>query len=98
MQDVVIAGAARTAMGGFQGVFSTLSAARLGGTAIAAALDGAKADREPVDEVIMGCVLPAGQGQAPARQAAVAKRLLGACSHAPPSFICGTGYNAALRT
>jgi acetyl-CoA C-acetyltransferase len=69
MDTVVIAGAARTPMGGFQGELSPLSAAELGGAAISAALKGALAEGSPVDEVLMGCVLPAGQGQAPARQA-----------------------------
>ncbi len=67
MQDVVITGAARTAMGGFQGILSGLSASDLGGAAIRAALS--EAGRPAVDELLMGCVLPAGQGQAPARQA-----------------------------
>jgi acetyl-CoA C-acetyltransferase len=66
METVVIAGAARTPMGGFQGALSPLSAAELGGSAIAAALEGAKAGAADIDEVLMGCVLPAGQGQAPA--------------------------------
>jgi acetyl-CoA C-acetyltransferase len=64
MKDVVIAGAARTPMGGFQGALTPLTAAELGGAAIKAAMSGAKVDT--VDEVLMGCVLPAGQGQAPA--------------------------------
>ena len=67
MKNVVIAGAARTPMGGFQGEFAPMTAARLGGVAIKAALEGAQTDT--VDEILMGCVLPAGQGQAPARQA-----------------------------
>ncbi|MEF9603636.1 acetyl-CoA C-acetyltransferase, partial [Paracoccus sp. PXZ] len=66
---IVIAGAARTPMGGFQGDFAGVEAAALGATAIKAALGGL--DPQAVDEIIMGCVLPAGQGQAPARQAAL---------------------------
>ena len=66
-EEIVIAGAARTPMGGFQGELSPLSASQLGGVAIAAALRDANADN--ADEVLMGNVLPAGQGQAPARQA-----------------------------
>jgi hypothetical protein len=73
MDEVVIAGAARTPMGGFQGMFDGVPAATLGGAAIRAALDGAGAGT--VDEVVMGCVLPAGQGQAPARQAGFAAGL-----------------------
>ena len=69
MEEVVIAGAARTAMGGFQGVFSGLAAPMLGGAAIAAALADAGAGPEQINELLMGCVLSAGQGQAPARQA-----------------------------
>ena len=74
MEDVVIAGAARTPMGGFQGELGALDAATLGGASIKAALDGAGI--ATVDEVIMGCVLPAGQGQAPARQAGFKAALL----------------------
>ena len=66
MTDVVITGAARSAMGGFQGMFSDLTAADLGGAAIRAART--EAGDPVVDELLMGCVLPAGQGQAPARQ------------------------------
>ena len=64
MKTVVIAGAARTPMGGFQGVFNGIEASVLGGAAIKAALSDAGTGT--VDEVLMGCVLPAGQGQAPA--------------------------------
>ena len=60
MKNVVIAGAARTPMGGFQGDFEPMTAAQLGGAAIKAAL--ARAQTDTVDEVLMGCVLPAGQG------------------------------------
>ena len=63
MEEVVIAGAARTAMGGFQGVFSGLAAPMLGGAAIAAALADAGAGPEQINELLMGCVLSAGQGQ-----------------------------------
>jgi acetyl-CoA C-acetyltransferase len=66
---IVIAGAARTPMGGFQGALSGASAAQLGGAAIAAALARAGLEPAAVEELLMGCVLPAGQGQAPARQA-----------------------------
>src|SRR5262245_13850477 len=68
---VVIVGAARTPMGGLQGDFASLSASDLGAVAIKAAVERAKLAPEDVDKVIMGCVLPAGQGQAPARQAAL---------------------------
>ena len=67
MARIAITGAARTPMGGFQGIYDGVTAADLGGAAIKAALQ--RAGATTVDEVLMGCVLPAGQGQAPARQA-----------------------------
>ena len=67
--DIVIAGAARTPMGGFQGELSPMTAPQLGGAAISAALADAGASPDAVNELVMGCVLPAGLGQAPARQA-----------------------------
>ena len=66
---IVIVGAARTPMGGFQGSLSAVPAPELGGTAIRAALERAGLSSDDVDENIMGVVLPAGLGQAPARQA-----------------------------
>ncbi|MEP2919887.1 MAG: acetyl-CoA C-acyltransferase [Sulfitobacter sp.] len=94
MQKVVIAGASRTPMGGFQGVFSEMTAARLGGVAIGAALEGAGCVR--VDEVIMGCVLPAGQGQAPARQAGFAAGLGEEVPATTLNKMCGSGMKAAM--
>jgi acetyl-CoA C-acetyltransferase len=67
--SVVIVGASRTAMGGLLGTFQNASASDLGGAAIAGALVDSKLEPAGVDELIMGCVLSAGQGQAPARQA-----------------------------
>jgi acetyl-CoA C-acetyltransferase len=94
MRDVVIAGAARTPMGGFQGDFDGVAAATLGGAAIKAALGDARA--ATVDEVLMGCVLPAGQGQAPARQAG----FLGGLGEEVPATtlnkMCGSGMKAAM--
>ena len=66
---VVIVGAARTPMGGLQGDFAALTAPELGAVAIAAAVERAGVAKDDIEEVLMGCVLPAGQGQAPARQA-----------------------------
>ncbi|MDW4498358.1 acetyl-CoA C-acyltransferase [Sulfitobacter sp. D35] len=94
MQKVVIAGAARTPMGGFQGDFAPLSAATLGGTAIRAALDAA--GDAPVQEVVMGCVLPAGQGQAPARQASFAAGLGEEVPATTLNKMCGSGMKAAM--
>ncbi len=94
MHKVVIAGAARTAMGGFQGAFSGVSAATLGGAAIRAALGGA--DPALVEELLMGCVLPAGQGQAPARQAGFAAGLPDSVPATTLSKMCGSGMKAAM--
>ncbi len=94
MHKVVIAGAARTPMGGFQGMFDGLPAADLGGAAIRAALAGAGTDT--VDEVLMGCVLPAGQGQAPARQAGFAAGLGEEVPATTLNKMCGSGMKAAM--
>ena len=94
MRDVVIAGAARTPMGGFQGVFNGVPAADLGGTAIRAALKDAGCDT--VDEVLMGCVLPAGQGQAPARQAGFAGGLGEEVPATTLNKMCGSGMRTAM--
>ena len=96
MQDVVIAGAARTAMGGFQGVFAGLDAPTLGGAAIAAALGQAGLAPDAVEEVLMGCVLPAGQGQAPARQAGFAAGLPQSVPATTLNKMCGSGMKAVM--
>lgn len=94
MQPVVIAGASRTPMGGFQGALSGMTAAELGGAAIKAALSNAGAST--VDEVLMGCVLPAGQGQAPARQAGFAGGLGKEVPATTLNKMCGSGMKAAM--
>ena len=94
MKEVVIAGAARTPMGGFQGMYDGVTAADLGGTAIKAALENAKT--ETVDEVLMGCVLPAGLGQAPARQAGFAGGLGEDVPATTLNKMCGSGMKAAM--
>jgi acetyl-CoA C-acetyltransferase len=94
MRNVVIAGAARTPMGGFQGDFATLTAPELGGVAIRHALDQAK--NTDVDELIMGCVLPAGQGQAPARQAGFHAGLGNDVPATTLNKMCGSGMKAAM--
>lgn len=91
---IVITGAARTPMGGFQGDFATVEAAQLGATAIQAALAGL--DPQAVQEIIMGCVLPAGQGQAPARQAALAAGLPLGAGATTVNKMCGSGMKAAM--
>jgi acetyl-CoA C-acetyltransferase len=94
MKTVVIAGAARTPMGGFQGDFEGADAPTLGGAAIKAALTSAGV--ETVDEVLMGCVLPAGQGQAPARQAGFAAGLGQDVPATTLNKMCGSGMKAAM--
>lgn len=94
MRQVVIAGAARTPMGGFQGAFQGLTAAELGGHAIKAALE--TAGPAVVQEVLMGCVLPAGQGQAPARQAGFAAGLGEDVPATTLNKMCGSGMKAAM--
>ncbi|MCG6858681.1 MAG: acetyl-CoA C-acyltransferase [Salaquimonas sp.] len=95
-ETVVIAGAARTPMAGFQGEFASLTASELGGAAIAAALKDAGAKAEVVDEVLMGNVLPAGQGQAPARQAAFAAGLSDAVPASTLNKMCGSGMKTVM--
>lgn len=96
MQDVVIIGAARTPMGGFQGVFTGVSASELGGSAIAAAIGGAGLSPDRVEELIMGCVLPAGQGQAPARQAGFRAGLGEQVPATTLNKMCGSGMKAVM--
>jgi acetyl-CoA C-acetyltransferase len=96
MRDVGILGAARTAIGGFQGVLSPMAAPDLGGAAIRAALDRAGVGSDRVDEVLMGCVLPAGQGQAPARQAGFAAGLPQGVPATTVNKMCGSGMKAAM--
>ncbi|MEI4485248.1 acetyl-CoA C-acyltransferase [Frigidibacter sp. MR17.14] len=96
MEEVVISGAVRTPMGGFQGVFAGVEPAALGGAAIEAALKAASADPRLVDELLMGCVLPAGQGQAPARQAGFAGGLGEAVPATTVNKMCGSGMKAAM--
>jgi acetyl-CoA C-acetyltransferase len=96
MRDVVIAGAARTPMGGFQGALAGGQAAELGGVAIAAALADAGAAPQAVEELLMGCVLPAGQGQAPARQAGFHAGLGEEVPATTLNKMCGSGMKAAM--
>jgi acetyl-CoA C-acetyltransferase len=93
---IVIVGAARTPMGSFQGDFSTLAAHDLGGAAIAAAVARAGVAPEQVSEVLMGNCLMAGQGQAPARQAAFKGGLPASAGAVTLSKMCGSGMRAAM--
>ncbi|MEM9395158.1 MAG: acetyl-CoA C-acyltransferase [Pseudomonadota bacterium] len=96
MENVVICGAMRTSMGGFQGAFSDTDAATLGGTAIRAALAQATVAADRVDENLMGCVLPAGQGQAPARQAGYHAGLGDSVPATTLNKMCGSGMKAVM--
>ncbi|MDX2103087.1 MAG: acetyl-CoA C-acetyltransferase, partial [Alphaproteobacteria bacterium] len=93
---IVIVGSARTPMGGFQGELKDLTAAQLGASAIRAAVERAGLPADAVDEAIMGCVLPAGQGQAPARQAALGAGLPQAVGCTTVNKMCGSGMKAAM--
>lgn len=93
---VVIVGLARTPMGAFQGAFSSVTAPQLGSAAIKAAMAEAKVDPSNVDQVLMGCVLPAGQGQAPARQAALGADLPMSAEATTVNKMCGSGMQAAI--
>ena len=96
MDPIVIVGAARTAMGGLAGELSTATASELGAVAIRAAVARAGIAPERVEEVIMGCVLGAGQGQAPARQASLAAGLPLSAGALTINKMCGSGMKAAM--
>src|SRR6204780_694687 len=93
---VVIVSAARTPLGRFMGDLSPFSAHKLGSHVIGAALERAKLSPERIDEVFMGCVLPAGQGQAPARQAAKGAGLPDATGATTVDKVCGSGMKATM--
>jgi acetyl-CoA C-acetyltransferase len=93
---IVIVGAARTPMGGLQGDFASVTAPTLGSVAVKAALERAGVAPGQVDEVIMGCVLPAGMGQAPARQASRGAGIPDAVGCTTINKMCGSGMKAAM--
>ena len=93
---VVIVGLARTPMGAFMGSLSTVTAPELGAAAISAALCEANVAADNVEQAIMGCVLPAGQGQAPARQAALGAGLPRSTEATTVNKMCGSGMQAAI--
>jgi acetyl-CoA C-acetyltransferase len=93
---VVIAAVARTPMGGMQGELKDFAAPQLGAAAIRAAMERASLKPELVEEVIMGCVLPAGQGQAPARQAALGAGLPLSAGCTTVNKMCGSGMKATM--
>lgn len=96
MSDIVIVGAKRTAIGSFLGQFTGVPTPTLGAAAIAGALDHAGLAPDQVDEVIMGCVLPAGLGQAPARQAALAAKVPTSAGCTTINKVCGSGMKAIM--
>ncbi|MGR9507997.1 acetyl-CoA C-acyltransferase [Rhizobium leguminosarum] len=97
LQDpIVIVGAARTPIGGFQGELKEATAPELGATAIRATLQRSRIAAEAIEEVVFGCVLPAGQGQAPARQAAIHAGLPFATAASTVNKMCGSGMKAVM--
>jgi acetyl-CoA C-acetyltransferase len=93
---VVIVAARRTAIGSFQGQFEHVSATELGSAAIEAAVADAGVQKEQLSEVIMGCVLPAGLGQAPARQASLGAKLPKSIPCTTINKVCGSGMKAVM--
>jgi acetyl-CoA C-acetyltransferase len=96
-KDVVIVGAARTAIGSFQGSLSTMTAPQLGGIAIKAAIERSTLKPEQIEQVFMGNVLQAGVGQAPARQAALAAGLSIGTAAVTINKVCGSGLQAVVN-
>ncbi|ANL49075.1 acetyl-CoA acetyltransferase protein (plasmid) [Rhizobium phaseoli] len=97
LQDpIVITGAARTPIGSFQGELKEAAAPELGAAAIRAALERSRVEAEAIEEVIFGCVLPAGQGQAPARQAAIHAGLPFSTGASTVNKMCGSGMKAVM--
>ncbi|MBN9985399.1 acetyl-CoA C-acyltransferase [Rhizobium laguerreae] len=97
LQDpIVIVGAARTPIGSFQGELKDATAPELGATAIRAALERSRVEAEAIEEVVFGCVLSAGQGQAPARQAAIHAGLPFATAASTVNKMCGSGMKAVM--
>jgi len=93
---IVIASYARTPMGSFQGALSGVKATELGAIAVRAAVERSNADPDRIDQVFMGCVLPAGLGQAPARQAALGAGLPKSVQATTVNKMCGSGMQAAI--
>jgi len=95
-EKIVITGSARTPMGGFQGVLSDATAPELGAAAISAAVERSQIAKDAIDEVIMGCVLPAGMGQAPARQASLGAGIPLGTGCTTINKMCGSGMKATM--
>ncbi|HYM19049.1 MAG TPA: acetyl-CoA C-acyltransferase [Micropepsaceae bacterium] len=95
-EHIVIAGAARTPLGSFQGKLKSLTAPELGAAAIKGALSRAGLETDAPDEILMGCVLPAGLGQAPARQASITAGIPNAAGCTTVNKVCGSGMKATM--
>src|SRR6202140_4461297 len=95
-EDVFIVAARRTPIGAFQGALSGATAPQLGAAAVRAAVAEARVSGEQIDEVILGCVLPAGLGQAPARQASIAAGLPQSVPATTINKVCGSGMRSAM--
>ena len=95
-EKIVITGLARTPMGGFQGVLAEATSPELGAAAIKAAVERSGLNNDAIDEVIMGCVLPAGLGQAPARQASLGAGLSLSTDCTTINKMCGSGMKATM--
>ena len=96
IDPIVIVGMARTPIGGFQGVLKDVSGPELGSSAIRAALERSGVPAEDIDEVLMGCVLPAGMGQAPARQASLGAGIPDATGCTTVNKMCGSGMKTTM--
>lgn len=95
-EKIAIVGMARTPMGGLLGDISAVAASDLGATAITAALENAGVTGDAIDETIMGCVLPAGQGQAPARQASIKAGIPNSAGAVTVNKVCGSGMKSMM--
>src|SRR5271155_1160686 len=93
---IVIVSYARTPMGGFQGALAGATTTQLGAAAARAAVERSGVDADKVDQIVMGCVLPAGLGQAPARQAALGAGLPHHVQATTVNKMCGSGMQAAI--
>ncbi|HEX2657436.1 MAG TPA: acetyl-CoA C-acetyltransferase, partial [Polyangia bacterium] len=96
MRNVVVVAGARTPIGSFQGELASQTAPQLGSVAIRAALERGKVPADAVGEVYMGCVLPAGQGQAPARQASIRAGIPSSVGAVTVNKVCGSGLKAVV--
>lgn len=96
LKEVVVVSAKRTPVGSFQGILSTVPATKLGSVVIKSILDETNIDSKEIDEVIMGCVLPAGLGQAPARQAVLGAGLPNSVECMTINKVCGSGIKSVM--